>query len=215
MNDISTRFSPSSSGREDPSSLQDHAAPTPPDPETSDQFLRKLEREPGRHDLESGGTRDEAEVRSSAQETPSSLSGMTSPLESLFSGRMEQMTQTAAATPTSPVEHDDLQQLVERILVATPESGGNEVRLTLGSRVLPDTEVILHRAADGMLSVTLNSSNASSFQTLVSAQGTLQQMLEQLENGPVRVEVYSDSGREDNDSRRRSRGYMPEDMTAP
>ncbi len=215
MNDISTRFSPSSSGRETPSSVQNHAAPTPPDVETSDQFLRKLEQEPGRHDLESGGTRDEKEGRSSSQDAPTSLSGMTSPLESLFSGRMEQMTQAAAAPEASALEHDDLQKLVDRILVSTPEGGGNEVRLTLGNQILPDTEIILQRGADGMLSVTLSSDNASSFQTLVSAQGTLQQMLEQLENSPVRVEVYSESGREDNDSRRRSRGYMPEDMPTP
>lgn len=217
MNDISTRFTPSSSGRERTSSVQDHTAPPPPDADISEQFLRKLERDPKRHDLESGGTRDETEARPSAQDTSSSLSGMTSPLESLFSGRMEQMTPAPAeaAAPASPMEHGDLEQLVERILVATPEGGGNEVRLTLGSQILPDTEIILQRDADGLLSVTLSSANASSFQTLVSSQGTLQQMLEQLENRSVRVEVHSDTGREDNDSRRRSRGYTAEDMYTP
>lgn len=215
MNDINTRFSPSSSGRENPSSVQEHAAPPLPDAETSDRFLRTLEREPGRHDLESGGTRDEAENLFSEQDTPSPLSGMTSPLESLFSGRMEQMTQAAPAPEASAMDNADLQKLVDRILVSTPEGGGNEVRLTLGSQTLPDTEIILHRDTDGMLSVTLSSTNASSFQTLVSSQGSLQQMLEQLENRSVRVEVYSETGREDNDSRRRSRGYMPEDMTTP
>ena len=137
------------------------------------------------------------------------MSGMTSPLESLFSGRMEQMTQ---ARDAGPLEQGDLQQLVDRILVATPEDGGNEVRLTLGSQILPDTEIILHRDMDGMLSVTLNSSNASSFQTLVSSQGTLQDMLESLEKRSVHVEVLRDSGREDNDTGRRSHGYMPEDL---
>ena len=64
----------------------------------------------------------------------------------------------------------------------------------------------------GMLSVTLSSSDASSFQTLVSAQDSLKSMLESLEKGNVRVEVTRDSGREDNDSGRRSRTYMTEDQ---
>lgn len=207
MNDITTRFSPSSPSRERSSSVDGRAAPAPPDADVSEQFLKKLERDPRRHDLESGGTMEEPAAEPSG--TPSSMSGMTSPLESLFSGRMEQMTQ---ARDAGPLEQGDLQQLVDRILVATPEDGGNEVRLTLGSQILPDTEIILHRDMDGMLSVTLNSSNASSFQTLVSSQGTLQDMLESLEKRSVHVEVLRDSGREDNDTGRRSRGYMPEDL---
>ncbi len=207
MNDITTRFSSSSPSRERSSSVDSHAAPAPPDAEVSERFLNDLERDPKRHDLESGGTRDDPAEEPAGH--LSSMSGMTSPLESLFSGRMEQMTQ---AQDAGPLEQGDLQQLVDRILVATPEDGGNEVRLTLGSQILPDTEIILHRDMDGMLSVTLSSSNASSFQTLVSSQGTLQDMLERLEKRSVHVDVLRDSGREENDTGRRSRGYMTEDM---
>ena len=66
-----------------------------------------------------------------------------------------------------------------------------------------------------MLSVMLSSSDASSFQTLVSAQDSLKSMLEKLEGSSVRVEVTKDSGREDNDSGRRSRTYMTEDQLFP
>ena len=161
------------------------------------------EKEPGRHDLESGGTRHE-ENEGSPAGAPSPFAGMTSPLESLFAGRMEQ---TAPAAPPADVDNEALTQLVERILVSTPESGGHEVRLSLGSHALPDTEIILQRDMSGMLSVTLTSSRDSSFQTLVAAQDSLKNMLENMEKNSVRVTVTRDTGREENDTGRRSRGY--------
>lgn len=182
-------------------------APPPCDKEASDLFMKKLEeREAGRHDLDSGASRhDESDKK---PENVFSAAGMTSPLESLFAGRMEQQSPVAAPAAADPAE---LERLVERILVSTPESGGHEVRLSLGSHALPGTEITLQRNADGQLSVTLLTSDASSFQTLVASQNDLRQMLEKLENNNVRVTVTQNSDREDNDSRHRSRGYMEEE----
>ena len=209
MSSIHLRFSESSSATEAGSSARSENSPQTCDRESADLFLRKMEeKDAGRHDMESGGTKHEDREDFQSQSSP--LSGMTSPLESLFSGRMEQASAAASPAPAG-VDDAELAQLVERILVSTPESGGHEVRLSLGNHTLPDTEIVLQRDMNGMLSVTLSSSNASSFQTLVSAQGTLQTMLENMEKNEVRVTVTSDTGREENDTGRRSRGYMEAD----
>lgn len=209
MSSMNIRFSEPVSADKSPHRERGESSPPPCDREAADLFMKSMEEKaPGRHDLESGGTKKEE--TSPAPDASAVLSGMTNPLESLFSGRMEE------AAPPAPAaqgpEQADLEKLVERILVSTPEQGGHEVRLSLGSHALPSTEITLHRDMTGMLSVTLSSSDASSFQTLVSAQDSLKSMLESLEKGNVRVEVTRDSGREDNDSGRRSRTYMTEDQ---
>ncbi len=207
MSNLHVRFSEPSSAQESARADRSDQTPLPCDKESSDLFLRKLEeKNSGRHDLESGESRHDDQ--SALESDASPLGGMTSPLESLFSGRMEQV-QSASPAP-APAEADGagLAQLVERILVSTPENGGHEVRLSLGSHTLPGTEVILQRDAGGMLSVTLASTDASAFQTLVASQGTLKTMLENMENNEVRVTVTRDADREDNDAKRRSRGYM-------
>lgn len=212
MSSMNIRFSEPVSAEKSPRPERGETSPPPCDMEAADLFMKTLEEgKNSRHDLESGGTKHEDSAPDA--DVPSPLSGMTNPLESLFAGRMEE---TAPAAPVSQMpDQAELEKLVERILVSTPEEGGHEVRISLGSHALPDTEITLHRNADGMLSVTLSSSDASSFQTLVSAQDSLRSMLERLENGSVRVEVTQEGGREENDASRRSRTYMTEDQLSP
>lgn len=208
MSNLHVRFSEPSSAQGSARADRSDQTPLPCDKESSDLFLRKLEeRNSGRHDLESGESRHDDQSAPESDASP--LGGMTSPLESLFSGRMEQV-QSATPAPSAPAEADgaELAQLVERILVSTPENGGHEVRLSLGSHTLSGTEIILQRDAGGLLSVTLSSTDASAFQTLVASQGTLKTMLENMENNEVRVTVTREADREDNDANRRSRGYM-------
>ena len=145
---------------------------------------------------------------------PSAQGGMAmrSPLDGLF-GRMTAVVE--AAPVTDPAALAD--RLLERILVAEPQGGGSEIRLMLGDDVLPGTEIRLLRGADGALSVSLVTENATAFQTLVAAQDSLRRRLEGLEGQEVRVEVTSGTDRneaEDGDARRRSRGLPYEDGQA-
>ena len=217
-----------------PSDRSEEARPrgslSTPDKKISDMFQRALEEKPERHDLESGrskkgedlsdifqkameksdsaGKRTGDGMENAASGAFSSMAGMTSPLDNLFSGRMEQ-----AAPPSAPtLEGADMEKLVERILVSTPEQGGHEVRLSLAGHHLQGTEIILQRGVDGSLLVEVKCSDPSSFQTLVSAQATLKSELERLENTEVRVDVSHNADREENDANRRSRGYMAEEM---
>ena len=100
---------------------------------------------------------------------------------------------------------EELDRLVERILVSA-EDGRQEVRLTLSDRILPGTEIILSRTPEGMLSVALHCTDASSFQTLVASQFDLKKRLEEHEMAAVEVSV--DIQQEDGDADRRSRGYF-------
>jgi type III secretion system needle length determinant len=142
-----------------------------------------------------------------ADEAPGQMPSL--PLDALFSGRMVSPA-PPEVRPDGPMPSGELvESLVERILVGQNADGGQEVRLRLGSDTLPGTEIRLTKNADGTLQVVLATDNASSFQTLVAAQHDLKARLERLDC-PVRVDVTSESGSEDNDSRRRSRGLVPE-----
>ncbi|HJD98147.1 type III secretion protein [Mailhella massiliensis] len=191
-----------------------------PDQKISDMFQRAMEEKPERHDLESGRSKKDdlsdlfqktTEKGKGMEDTPSgvfsSMTGMTNPLDNLFSGRMEQ----AAPTSASVLEGPEMEKLVEQILVSTPEQGGHEVRLSLGGNNLQGTEIVLQRGVDGGLFVSVNCDNPSSFQTLVSAQAALKAELERMEKAEVRVEVSHNADREENDTNRRSRGYMAEE----
>lgn len=184
-----------------------------PDDKLSSLFRKAMEEKPEHHDLESGGTKKDKweQLKEStgegSQNAASAMSGMTSPLDSLFSGRMEQ----TAATAEAAMDPQDLEKLVDRILVSSPEKGGHEVRLSLGGNNLQGTEIVLQRSVDGSLSVAVKCSDPSSFQTLVAAQTSLKSELERMEKAEVRVEVSHQTDREDNDANRRSRGYMAED----
>ncbi|MDR3045224.1 MAG: type III secretion system needle length determinant [Desulfovibrio sp.] len=118
---------------------------------------------------------------------------------------------SAPAGSANPADMDGLtSSLVERILVSTPESGGNEVRIFLGA-ALPGTEIRMTRGPDGMLVVDLATDDANSFQTLVAARTELKARLDQLEKGGVRVEVTDNARQDDGNADRRSAGYMDYD----
>ena len=156
---------------------------------------------------------EEALLKNSRADQPAVLSvsdmfsAMTSPLESILTGQAKPAENAQAAL----ADTDSLESMVERILVAAPDGGGKEVRLTLNSRVLKDAEVIIRRDVAGALSVTLQSGDSSVFQTLVSSQGELKRMLETQEKGEVRVNVSQGAEGEGNDANRRSRGRMDYD----
>jgi type III secretion system needle length determinant len=189
-----------------------------PDRADAERFLKALEGDEQRHDSESGKSFSSKEDLTalhqqegdssplSLQGTEQSLRNMSNPLDGLFS-----MKTAHPETPHS-VDRSQLEQLVDRILVSSPEQGGHEIRLSLNSTVLKDTEVILTRNLDGRLSVTLQTPDTSSFQTLVSARGELQSLLEEQEDSPVQVTVDQDSSDEYNDTRRRSRGYQEQEF---
>ncbi len=191
--------------------------PVAPDDKLSSLFRKAMEEKPEHHDLESGGTKKDKweplkeSMSEGSQHVASAMGNMTSPLDSLFSGRMEQT--AAPAAPEPALDTQELEKLVDRILVSSPEKGGHEVRLSLGSHNnLQGTEIVLQRSVDGSLSVSVNCSDPSSFQTLVAAQTSLKAELERMEKAEVRVEVSHQTDREDNDANRRSRGYMAEDV---
>lgn len=98
----------------------------------------------------------------------------------------------------------DLEALVSRILVSSPEKGSTEVRLTLSDAALRGTEVTLLRDAAGALSVKIVAADPRAFQTLVASRGDLVSALEAQE--PEGVTVVMEDGAGANDTRQRSRG---------
>jgi type III secretion system needle length determinant len=165
------------------------------------------------HDLESGFLRQEKTPKQgqgsdTAQQEAMSLQdmfkGTMNPFEMMFSGKVDAPSQT----PPPSLDQGQIEKMVERILVSAPEQGGQEVRLSINSDALRNTEIIIHRDAEGALSVSLSSADHNSFQTLVSSQSGLKQMLEANEKAEVRVSVTEGSQQEQNDSNQRSRGYM-------
>ena len=186
----------------------------PVDQELTDSFQKIMEGRKDstpRHDLESGKSKHDMRNEIPSAHTGetaagSSITSMSSPLDSLFSGRMETAAPSAAQAPV--MDQNQLESLVDRILVSSPEQGGQEVRISLNEKTLGGTEILLHRSADGTLSVTLNAKDPSAFQTLVGAQNDLQQLLQKQESAQVRVQVMQESTREENDSQRRSQTYQ-------
>ena len=131
------------------------------------------------------------------------MDGLTSP--------MSQVTEVQAK-PVAALDAIDLNELVSRILVNTPESGKAEVRLTLQDNVLRGTEISIARDNDGLLSVRIVTDNATSFQTLVASRNDLQAILQQQEGRIiVNVEMLDESDSEQNDSRRRSKGLYDDE----
>lgn len=109
----------------------------------------------------------------------------------------------------SPLADVDLEMLVDRILVSASGIGRHEVRLILSGHVLGGTEIVLQRSLEGMLIVTLQCTDISTFQTLVASQMELKARLEDYENRSVQVSV--DIDKERNDADRRSRGYTEQE----
>ncbi len=187
------------------------SAGTAPSGRDIDDFERAMQRPDERR--ESGGQQADQD-----NEDMNAFSGagqgnmpMSSPLDGLFANRMGAMSEMTEMS--SPDSTELANKLLERILVAEPESGGSEIRLMLNDDVLPGTEIRLLRGVDGFLSVSLVTDNATSFQTLVAAQDSLRRQLEGMEKN-VHVEVTSEtagSGAEHNDTRQRSRGLLYEE----
>jgi type III secretion system needle length determinant len=181
--------------------------PDDPGPEGKRQSVRaKDEKRAG----EPAGEEDNREKGQGSQVMPSA----SSLLSSLFESRMSAV---AAPPPPAAGKLDDLvDDLVQRILVSDPQSGAPaEIRLQLNDSILADTRISVSRGPDGLLSVLLETGNASSLQTLVSAQQSLREQL--AVHGPVNVRINNaqESGQGDNDARRRSQGlveYGPENL---
>lgn len=191
----------------------------PPASGDVDAFQRAMER-PGERD---GGASGHAGGKAGNADESSDQAGnedagsrpfvaMSSPLDTLFAGRMEAPPDSTGSAPPADLE-GLAEKLVDRILVSQPGEGAAEVRIRLGGDILPGTEITLRRGADGLLAVRLATTDAASFQTLVSAQDSLRARLEAMEKD-VRVDVVSERGgseAENNDARRESRGLY----TAP
>lgn len=115
--------------------------------------------------------------------------------------------QADAPVPAGPASSEEIvSRLVERILVSEPGRGDPEVRISLGEGALAGTEVRLSRSHDGLLTVHLDCSHESAFQTAVAARNGLVAALEK-DGGDVRVEVRRQDdagGGNEGDSRRRS-----------
>lgn len=174
-----------------------------PDRETVERFREAI----GDADEERGGSRVEEPSSSQRGDLPapmqdtSSLFSMHASFESLFADSVEQ---TAIA---SALNGADLDMLVERILVSSPERGGHEVRLILGGDILCGTEIIIQRDTLGLLSVQLHANDTAAFQTLVASQNELRHLLEVRETSPVRV-LVDNGGDSANDANRRSKGLF-------
>ena len=197
-----------------PSGSTEGAAPAASDVDSFEQAMGRVEEREQRGQGQQGGGQDSDSGQEQRDRSLMEAFTMSSPLDGLFGNRMVAENQPATApagTPAGPEPSELAQRLVERILVSEPSAGGQEIRLTLGNDVLPGTEISILRDASGNLAVRLVTENASSFQTLVSAQDTLKRQLEGLEQKDVRVEVSSEFGdnrQEGNDSRQRSRGFF-------
>jgi type III secretion system needle length determinant len=196
----STRLERAGAGEEKP-------GPQQPDKDSVQRFQDSMETKGKDREARSGATPTKASENAPDDDAPGQMPSL--PLNDLFSGRMASIT-SGAARPEAPMPPSELaEKLVERILVGQTADGGQEVRLRLGPDVLPGTEIRMTKGPDGTLQVVLITDNASSFQTLVAAQNDLKARLENLDS-PVRIDITSESGAEDNDSNRRSRGWVPE-----
>lgn len=163
-----------------------------------------------------GGQGGQGDQEGDGQPGGQNMPSASSLLGSLFENRMSGAAATGQVTAPDNDMGDLVDKLVDRILVSEPKPGNQaEVRIQLNDTALRDTEIILNRGADGLLSVRLVTDNASSMQTLAGAQQTLKEQLEKHGPAAVRVESPEESRPDDNDSNRRSRGhidYEPENV---
>ena len=170
--------------------------------ERPDDLFKNADR---RHDLESG---EALEKKPSGSNADGGLKGADF-IDVMF-GRTQTDAFVQAAAPraegaaASGFLEGDLNALVSRILVSSPEKGSTEVRLTLSDAALRGTEVTLLRDAAGMLSVKIVAADPRAFQTLVASRGDLVSALEAQESAGV--SVVMEDGSDANDTRQRSRG---------
>ncbi len=173
--------------------------------ERPDDLFKNADR---RHDLESGESGEALEKKPSESNADGRLKGSDF-IDSMF-GRtqtdafMQASAPRAEGAAASGFPEGDLNALVSRILVSSPEKGSTEVRLTLSDAALRGTEVTLLRDAAGMLSVKIVAADPRAFQTLVASRGELVSALEAQESEGV--SVVMEDGSDANDTRQRSRG---------
>ncbi len=160
--------------------------------------------ERGDRNQERQAAQDGDKQRSQAMPSPASL------MESLFAGRMQEPAQVAAPQAPSATDMGEaMDKLVERILVAEPTQGAQEVRITLGEGMLKGAELSIMRHADGQLAVRVSCMDAASFQTAVSARQGLTEALEaHCERVLVVVDQGDAGGGNEGDSRQRSQGLQ-------
>ncbi len=104
-----------------------------------------------------------------------------------------------------------IQEIADRILVATNKDGSQEVRISINDQALAGTEVRINKSLDGQLNIRFETSNANSFQTLVSSQDILKSALEtQASNVRIEVSQGSQQGQNQGESRGKM-GYFQED----
>lgn len=141
----------------------------------------------------------------SAEGAGAVLAGMSHPLDTLFGSDIAGSPHTEIPTKPFPADMADLvNNLVERILVASPPEGHAEVRITLGEGRLRKTEIRLVRTGEGQLDISLHTADDAAFHTLDSARDALQKRLHAVgEHAHIAVSTGSDEG----DTSRRSRGY--------
>lgn len=180
-----------------------------PCPDAVNEFNRALEGKNEHH--RDAGDQNSARKDDDAPDDAGTLCGDTV-LQSLFGNRnltaMEKAAESASAPPST-----DMTALVtsvaDQILVSDPRlSGQTEVRIMINDSILPGTELHLTRGADGLLTITMLTSDAAAHQSLVAAQDTLKTCLEQHESSPVRIDINQRSEAESGDQRRRSRGLV-------
>lgn len=152
---------------------------------------------------------EETEPNTANNADENTFSGMTNPFSRMFSDNMPKLQSMPTEAVSSSSTADLAEKFIEHILVSQPDKNGQEIRLQLSQESGMNAEVRLVRGIDGSLSITMHAEDATTFQNLVAAQDRLKAALISQERGTVRVEVLSQTDQENNDTNRRSRGYMP------
>ncbi len=124
-------------------------------------------------------------------------------------GQNQQPQNVASTQNTSQsLSNINVQEIADRILVATNKDGSNEVRLLLSDKALQGTEVIVNKSLDNVLTVRFETTNANSFQTLVAAQDLLKSNL-LTSNSEVKVEVSQQSSGDQQGESKGKQNYNP------
>jgi type III secretion system needle length determinant len=180
-----------------------------------DEFQRLYEKpeDPTKRDqARTRGQGAEAREGSEQKDLKEDLSAIMSQIwGSTLSGQPTQAWPAEAGSVAPPAAGSDLNELVRGLvgeILVSPADQPGEVRLKVNENLLPGTEIILARDPEGLLTVSLVSVRADSFQTLVAAQDSLKAALAAQEGDDVRVTVTrTEAGAgEDGSADRRSRG---------
>lgn len=141
--------------------------------------------------------------KDSNKENSSKMSDLGTIFSSLMSGSQSptsgQVSATLAPTDTNAVLDKALSDgLVEKILVSDPKfSNTSEVRIILSQNsVLSGTEIVLKRAADGLLAVEINARNSDQHQRIVGVRNEIIDSLEKHEKGYVKLVISNQEERQ-------------------